>query len=190
MGGRRSLLESLSIPVGYGVELATLIDTAARFGLDAVAQVDLDCRGHHHQADRDLAVMAAELMIVAERRRPAGLSRLRTAVTAVGLQQFARSSDGRSRPVWRPVPVFERPPAWSVRNGQLGRCLSTGGAGDGQANRTRRPRRAGRPGRGEGSAHAGHASAGALGLPSPAAADHGDREPDSGLLLPPGPNLG
>jgi glucosyl-3-phosphoglycerate synthase len=128
--GRRSLLESLSIPVGYGVELATLIDTAARFGLDAVAQVDLDCRGHHHQADRDLAVMAAELMIVAERRRPAGLSRPPTAVTAVGLQQFARSSDGRSRPVWRPVPVFERPPAWSVRNGRPGRCLSTGGAGD------------------------------------------------------------
>ena len=39
-------MESLSIPVGYGVELATLLDTVARHGLDAVAQVDLGSRAH------------------------------------------------------------------------------------------------------------------------------------------------
>src|SRR6516164_4059285 len=43
---RRSLMESLSIPVGYAVELATLMDTVARHGLDAVAQVDLGTRAH------------------------------------------------------------------------------------------------------------------------------------------------
>jgi glucosyl-3-phosphoglycerate synthase len=42
---RRSLMESLSIPVGYGVELATLMDTVAGHGLDALAQVDLGTRG-------------------------------------------------------------------------------------------------------------------------------------------------
>ena len=67
---RRSLMESLPIPVGYGVELATLMDTAARHGLDAVAQVDLGSRAHRHQANHDLALMAAELLGVAERRRP------------------------------------------------------------------------------------------------------------------------
>ncbi len=41
---RRCLMESLPIPVGYGVELATLMDTAARHGLDALAQVDLGSR--------------------------------------------------------------------------------------------------------------------------------------------------
>ena len=68
---RRELMESLPIPVGYGVELSTLLDTAARFGLDGIAQVDLGSRAHRHQTDHDLALMAAELLIVAERRRPA-----------------------------------------------------------------------------------------------------------------------
>jgi hypothetical protein len=66
---RRTLMESLSIPVGYGIELAALIDTAAAHGLDAIAQVDLGRRGHKHQASHDLALMAAELLLVAERRR-------------------------------------------------------------------------------------------------------------------------
>ena len=70
---RRSLVEELSVPVGYGVEIAVLIDTARRHGIDAIAQVDLGERGHSHQADADLAVMAAELMLVVERRRFAGL---------------------------------------------------------------------------------------------------------------------
>src|SRR5580692_2492923 len=38
---RRDLMESLAIPVGYGVELAVLLDTADRYGLEAVAQVHL-----------------------------------------------------------------------------------------------------------------------------------------------------
>jgi glucosyl-3-phosphoglycerate synthase len=69
---RRGLMESLQIPVGYGVELSTLLDTAAGYGLEAIAQVDLDARAHRHQADHDLALMAAELLLVAERRRARG----------------------------------------------------------------------------------------------------------------------
>lgn len=105
---RRSLMESLSIPVGYGVELATLMDTAARFGLDAVAQVDLGSRAHRHQANHDLALMAAELLMVAERRRPAGREPARAQIT-----QYTRE-DGQVRPVVRPVPAHERPPAASL----------------------------------------------------------------------------
>ncbi len=109
---RRSLMESLPIPVGYGVELATLMDTAARHGLVAVAQVDLGRRAHRHQANHDLAVMAAELLAVAERRRPAGQPPAGT-----DLQQFARE-DGAARPVSRPVPLAERPPAAGFAEGQ------------------------------------------------------------------------
>jgi glucosyl-3-phosphoglycerate synthase len=105
---RRGLMESLSIPVGYGVELATLMDTAARHGLDAVAQVDLGTRAHRHQANHDLAVMAAELLMVAERRRPAGQP-----PAAARLQQFERVA-GRVAAVSRPVPRRERPPARTV----------------------------------------------------------------------------
>ena len=68
---RRELMESLSIPVGYGVELSTLLDTAAAHGLDGIAQVDLGSRAHKHQTDHDLALMAAELLVVADRRRTA-----------------------------------------------------------------------------------------------------------------------
>jgi glucosyl-3-phosphoglycerate synthase len=128
---RRDLMESLSIPVGYGVELAVLIDTAARFGLGAVAQVDLGERAHHHQSDADLGVMAAELLVVAERRRAAGLrgpfpggqfpsdpsattQPERMAPEPLELLQFVREGgELRQRP--RPVPAVERPPARTVR---------------------------------------------------------------------------
>jgi glucosyl-3-phosphoglycerate synthase len=108
---RRDLMESLSIPVGYGVELATLLDTAATSGLDAVAQVDLGSRAHRHQATHDLAVMAAELLLVAERRHPGGP---RPPAAGGGLQQFARDGGGHAHPVSRAVPVHERPPAAGV----------------------------------------------------------------------------
>jgi glucosyl-3-phosphoglycerate synthase len=107
---RRSLMTSLSIPVGYGVELATLMDTVSGHGLDAVAQVDLGSRAHRHQANHDLALMAAELLLVAERRRPSG-----QVAGAAELQQFIRGDAGQPVPVHRPVPVTERPPAASLR---------------------------------------------------------------------------
>jgi len=106
---RRGLMESLCIPVGYGVELATLMDTAARHGLDAVAQVDLGSRAHRHQANHDLALMAAELLTVADRRRPGGM-----ASTASDLRQFVRDETGGVHQVQRSIPVHERPPAASV----------------------------------------------------------------------------
>jgi glucosyl-3-phosphoglycerate synthase len=120
---RRALMESLSIPVGYGVELATLMDTVSRHGLDAVAQVDLGSRAHRHQANHDLALMAAELLLVAERRRPprtggtAGTGGIDGTEMPAGtsLQQFVRDAAGRAVRVSRPVPVTERPPAATVR---------------------------------------------------------------------------
>jgi glucosyl-3-phosphoglycerate synthase len=116
---RRSLMESLAIPVGYGVELAVLLDTAAQHGLRSLAQVDLGTRAHRHQANHDLAVMSAELLLVAERRRqpPMGPGAQARPGAQPGSQaqllQFARS-DGGVAPRSRPVPAFERPPARSV----------------------------------------------------------------------------
>jgi glucosyl-3-phosphoglycerate synthase len=119
---RRDLMESMSIPVGYGIELAVLLDTASEHGLDAIAQVDLGSRGHKHQANHDLAMMAAELLLVAERRR--GMSRSTMPDNPTGqsgqgdsdgvrLHQFVRSG-GEMRQCSRPVPGHERPPARSV----------------------------------------------------------------------------
>jgi glucosyl-3-phosphoglycerate synthase len=111
---RRALLEALPVPVGYGIELAVLIDTAREYGLDAIAQVDLGRRGHKHQASHDLALMAAELMAVADRRRQpgeAGSSR------PAELRQFTRAGGGEMRQRSRPVPLDERPPARTLGGG-------------------------------------------------------------------------
>jgi glucosyl-3-phosphoglycerate synthase len=62
---RRSLFESLSVPTGYAVELAALIDTAASRGDEAIAQVDLGRRAHRHQSLRDLGGMARQIMAMA-----------------------------------------------------------------------------------------------------------------------------
>lgn len=66
--GRRTLLEQLPFPVGYGVEIATLIDSYRLVGLDALAQVDLGERQNRHQSLRALSAMAYAVMVAAERR--------------------------------------------------------------------------------------------------------------------------
>ncbi|MDQ1745507.1 MAG: glucosyl-3-phosphoglycerate synthase [Pseudonocardiales bacterium] len=130
---RRSLIESLPIPVGYGVEFASLTDTWRRHGLPAIAQVDLGRRGHRHQNVHDLGVMAAEILATAMRRLPvpgpqpvpagaaAAVPALPDAATA-SLQQYDRQAqDWRSRP----VPVAERPPALTSRHYRTAaRCSS------------------------------------------------------------------
>lgn len=47
--GRREVLESVPFVTGYGVESALLIDIFDTFGLNAMAQVDLDVRVHENQ---------------------------------------------------------------------------------------------------------------------------------------------
>ncbi len=110
---RRSLIETLPVPVGYGVEFASLADTWRRHGLPAIAQVDLGRRGHRHQNVHDLGVMAAEILATAMRRLPGAVSGTDPPPAAASLQQYDRTAaDGwRSRP----VPILERPAARTNR---------------------------------------------------------------------------
>ena len=68
IAARRWLLERLSFPVGYGVEIAMLIDALREVGLDAMGQVDLGERRNRHQSLRDLGLMAYSVLVAAERR--------------------------------------------------------------------------------------------------------------------------
>ena len=61
---RRSALEGLSFPVGYGVETAHLLDIYHRGGLGAFAQVDLDQRVHRNQSNAGLGRMAFGILQV------------------------------------------------------------------------------------------------------------------------------
>ena len=109
---RRSLMEALPIPVGYGVELSTLLDTASRYGLDAIAQVHLGRRAHWHRSDREMALAATELLAVTESRRSPAAG---AGSGSVWLQQFEPTTDGWGTPVTRMVAVDERPPVAGVR---------------------------------------------------------------------------
>jgi glucosyl-3-phosphoglycerate synthase len=65
---RRDLFDRLAVPVGYGVEIAMLIDALELVGLDALAEVDLGARQNRHQTLRALSAMASEVMVAVERR--------------------------------------------------------------------------------------------------------------------------
>lgn len=99
---RRSWFAGLSVPTGYAVELAALVDTVRAAGPSAIAQVDLGVRAHRHQALRDLGGMATQIIAAALSRSGAdGLAQ-----EAV-LRQYLRGLE----PVEHVVPTIERPPA-------------------------------------------------------------------------------
>jgi glucosyl-3-phosphoglycerate synthase len=60
--GRREVLESIRFAEGWGVEIAMLIDIAARYGPASIAQVDLGHRLHRHRDLESLSVQAAEVI--------------------------------------------------------------------------------------------------------------------------------
>jgi glucosyl-3-phosphoglycerate synthase len=99
----RDLFRRLSVPVGYGVEIAMLIDCLELAGLDALAQVDLGIRQNCHQSLRALSAMAFEVMAAVE-RRTGGPERPATA----RFRPRPEGPDGE-RETWR-LAVEERPP--------------------------------------------------------------------------------
>ncbi|MEU9982454.1 glucosyl-3-phosphoglycerate synthase [Streptomyces sp. NPDC050856] len=104
---RRSLLERLPFPVGYGVELGLLVDALDLVGLDALAQVDVGVRLHRHQDDRALGRMAAAIYRTAQLRLERG-HQVRPRLT-----QFDRGAEGFV-PRTHAVDTEERPPMAEV----------------------------------------------------------------------------
>ena len=121
---RNSILHSLSIPTGYGVEISTLLDVHDGYGVRGIAQVDLGRRAHRHQNIHDLGAMAIEILAAANRRR------LPTAVLAVesitGLanedtpksEVLLRSLDENRQWAEQTVRIDERPPFDKVNAAQ------------------------------------------------------------------------
>ena len=60
--GRREILEQVPFFIGYGVETCLLIDIYKKFGLDAMAQVDLERRVHRNQRIRALSKMSFSIL--------------------------------------------------------------------------------------------------------------------------------
>jgi glucosyl-3-phosphoglycerate synthase len=104
---RRSLLEQLPFPIGYGVEFAMLVDTAEMLGVDAIAQVDLGVRLHRHHDERKLGRMAAQILQTAFRRLDPQLHSSRSVGQAMA--QFDRVGHDFVG-TWHALADIERPP--------------------------------------------------------------------------------
>nr|WP_202458182.1 glucosyl-3-phosphoglycerate synthase [Streptomyces sp. SID5464] len=112
---RRSLLEQLPFPVGYGVELGMLVDALHLVGLDALAQVDVGVRKHRHQDGQALGRMAAAIY------RTAQLRLARGHLIRPSLTQFERGGDG-FEPRTYSVDTEERPPMVEIAEYQARRA--------------------------------------------------------------------
>ena len=60
--GFRKIFEKVPFPIGYGIETSLIMDICERWGLDVIAQVDLDRRVHRNQDTRSLGKMAFVIM--------------------------------------------------------------------------------------------------------------------------------
>jgi glucosyl-3-phosphoglycerate synthase len=111
MAARRELLVRLPFSVGYGVEIAMLIDAWRVVGLDGLAQVDLGVRQNAHQSLRELSAMAYAVLVAASRRFLGA-----EFADAHASGSIALPPQGLGEPMeMRRVPIEERPP--------LGECL-------------------------------------------------------------------
>jgi glucosyl-3-phosphoglycerate synthase len=101
--GRRDVMEAIPFVEGWGVEIAMLVDLAARFGPGIIAQTDLGTRLHRHRSLHELSVQAAEVTA-------ALLARVKGAPPLPPEPTLTRA-DGS---VWA-LNLAERPPLASVR---------------------------------------------------------------------------
>lgn len=115
--GRRSVLERVPFVEGWGVELGLLVDIAAEFGVETMAQRDLGVREHRNRPLDELGPQAMEVLLTGLRR--AGVPQSTISTTLV---QF----DEEHSPHLVPVDVSERPPMLSVPDyiAKFGRELS------------------------------------------------------------------
>jgi glycosyltransferase involved in cell wall biosynthesis len=107
VAARRELLEALAFPVGYGVEIAMLIDAYRRVGLDGLAQAELGVRENRHQPLRELGGMAYQVLVAASRRIHGS-----DAVDALGPGVLLQPTGGALVP--RPLAIEERPPLRTI----------------------------------------------------------------------------
>ena len=110
--GTRELLTAVPFAPGYGVEIGILIDTYDRFGLDAIAQVNLGVRTHRNRPLSELGPMSRQIIATL-------LTRCGIDDSGVGLTQFLPDGPGQGPQGYRTktsaVSLADRPPMNTVR---------------------------------------------------------------------------
>lgn len=107
--GRREVLDAVPFVEGWGVELGLLVDIVSRFGIGAIAQVDLGVREHRNRPLPDLGPQALAVIVTALRRaglEPDGVGgELLTRFTADHEIETV-SVEVRERPPMRDIPAY------------------------------------------------------------------------------------
>ena len=105
--GTRELLTSVPFAPGYGVEIGILIDTYDKFGLEAIAQVNLGVRTHRNRPLSELGPMSRQIIATL-------LTRCGIPDSGVGLTQFLPDADGYLTRT-STVSLADRPPMNTLR---------------------------------------------------------------------------
>ncbi len=116
--GRRTILERLPFFTGYGVETGLLIDIEQRFGMQTIAQVDMDIRVHRNQSIESLRRMAYVILSVLMHRSEQlgkialleGVGRQLHLIRKEGVDYFydAEQVKGRERPPMLSVAAYQK----------------------------------------------------------------------------------
>jgi glucosyl-3-phosphoglycerate synthase len=104
--GRRELLEQVPFVEGYGVDLGLLIDIESKFGLAAMAQVDLGERVHRNRPLEELSPQAMAVLQVALHRAAPDL--VTTSEVLVRPGRDPLTVDVTERPPLVEVPEYQR----------------------------------------------------------------------------------
>ncbi len=107
--GYREVLEKIPFPIGYGVETSMILDIYGKWGLDVIAQVDLDRRIHRNQDTKALGRMSfAILKTFFHRQKRSGLIDIKNKLFDEIIQY--NLVDSRYHPDPLKIVGFERPP--------------------------------------------------------------------------------
>jgi glucosyl-3-phosphoglycerate synthase len=111
--GYREIFEKIPFPIGYGVETSMILDIYDKWGLDVMAQVDLDRRIHRNQDTKALGRMAfAILKTFINRQRRSGLIELKEDLFDEIIQYNLVDND--YQPEALQIKGLERPPMITI----------------------------------------------------------------------------
>ena len=111
--GYREIFEKIPFPIGYGVETSMILDIYKKWGLDVMAQVDLEKRVHRNQDTKALGKMSfAILKTFINRQEALGLIDLKEPMHDRMIQYKISGND--IEPDILQIKGYERPPMIEV----------------------------------------------------------------------------
>jgi glucosyl-3-phosphoglycerate synthase len=111
--GFRECFDSISFPIGYGIETSMLMDIYERWGMDVMAQVDLDKRVHRNQTTLALGRMSFGIIqTFLAKLRESGKASLATELHKTMIQY--ELEDGYYRKRESDIVIVERPPILGI----------------------------------------------------------------------------